>query len=67
MCIHKENSCKNLTDYDKSRCDSYEKDSVGRRDKLREDPRTNFFEKICFKGGMLSPHTKHSNLKLIEL
>lgn len=41
-----------LIDYDKSRCDSYDKDSVGRRDKLREDPRANFFEKVCFKGGM---------------
>ncbi|OXA52939.1 Plasminogen [Folsomia candida] len=44
-------TCKAFTvDYDKSRCDSYEVDSVSRRDKLREDPRSNFFEKICYKG-----------------
>ncbi len=38
-------------DYDKSRCDSYEVDSVNRREKLREDPRSNYFEKVCYKGG----------------
>lgn len=38
-------------DYDKSKCDSYQRDSVGQREKLREDPKTNYFEKICFRGG----------------
>ncbi|CAG7728314.1 unnamed protein product [Allacma fusca] len=44
-------TCKAFTvDYVKSRCDSNDRDSVGRRDKLREDSRTNYFEKVCFRG-----------------
>ncbi|XP_076355850.1 uncharacterized protein LOC143249601 isoform X2 [Tachypleus tridentatus] len=37
-------------DYDRFRCLSYSVSSIGRRDQLVDQPRTNFFEKICIRG-----------------
>ncbi|XP_022243342.1 protein let-653-like [Limulus polyphemus] len=37
-------------DYPEFRCFSYSVNSIGRRDLLVDQPRTNFFEKICIRG-----------------
>lgn len=40
-----------VTDYENSRCQSYNMDSTGHRNSLHDKIGSNYFEKICLRGG----------------